>query len=471
MTQLDPERRSVLLGALNQWPKNKVVCKSTVDNFFSICNFIEALLGDAIADHYLQVKRFVYIPIKEILCCISSFLYHLSNNYHEYECLQHIDKFKHIKSILLSIFSNSSTSFWELFNFEKKDCNPSRALFSMLLVPLDTFGSAKVAQSFRRTSLEIIVALSNIEYFRKDFISAGDVTMTQNRKGVTGVHILLALIRSSKSEDNASRVMAFMALTNATVELPTQNSPTERDCVLSLLKRLGKSTLLELALACSSHTSCSLKLRAFNLICQMLRQIDLDQEDIFSSFDKENIVKSYVAHLRFIEKGISCNSSEASLMFQIASRHLEIIVKVNFPPMNLPEVLRLLSFSLPNPKTDGKGLVTSSTVVLQPEIWGETFHEFVWSNNVFLCNNIRAIITVLDMIKLSQDSLESVKRHSLVEKLICVLANHACFHSSVTKNAASALARIIKCDESVMDHCRRLRGMEILQSLGKENLI
>ena len=470
MTQLDPERRPLLFGELNQRPKNKIVCTNTVDKFFSICNFIEALSGDAISDHYLQVKRFVHMPIKDILYYISSFLYHLSNYYHEYECLQHMDKFKHVKSILLSIFSNSSTS-WELLNFEKEDCNLSRALFSMLLVPLDTFGSAKVAQSFRHTSLEIIVALSNIKYFRKDFISTGYVTTIQNRKEVTGVHILLALIRSSKSEDNASREMAFMALTNATVELPTQNSPTEHDCVLALLKKLGKSTLLELALESSSHTPCSLKLRAFNLICQMLRRIDLGQEEIFSSSDKENIVKSYVTHLRFIEKGISCNSSESSLIFLIASRHLEIMVKVNFSPMNLSEILRLLSFSLPNPKTDGKGLVTSSTVVLQPEIRGETFHEFVWSNNIFLCNNIRAIITLLDMIELSQNLLERIKRYSLVEKLICVLANHACFHSSVTKNAASALARIIKYDESAMDHCRRLRGMEILQSLGKENLI
>ena len=85
--------------------------------FFSICNFIEANLGDAIADHYLQVKRFVHMPIEDMLCYMLSFLYHLSNNYHEYECLQHMDKFKHIKSILLSIFSNSSTSL-ELLNFE-----------------------------------------------------------------------------------------------------------------------------------------------------------------------------------------------------------------------------------------------------------------------------------------------------------------------------------------------------------------
>ena len=77
---------------------------------------------------------------------------------------------------------------------------------------LDNFGSAKVAQSFRHTSLEIIVALSNIKYFRKDFISTGYVTTIQNRKEVTRVYILLALIRSSKSEDNASREMAFMAL-------------------------------------------------------------------------------------------------------------------------------------------------------------------------------------------------------------------------------------------------------------------
>ena len=86
---------------------------------------------------------------------------------------------------------------------------------------------------------------------------------------------MFALIRSSKSEDNASREMAFMALTNAIVELPTQNSPTEHDCVLALLKSLGKSTLLELTLACSSHTPCSLKLRAFNLICQNIIKNDI----------------------------------------------------------------------------------------------------------------------------------------------------------------------------------------------------
>ena len=71
--------------------------------------------------------------------------------------------------------------------------------------------------------------------------------------------------------------MAFMALTNAIVKLPTQNSPTKHDCVLVLvlLKSLGKSTLLELALACSSHTPCSLKVRAFNLICQNIIKNDI----------------------------------------------------------------------------------------------------------------------------------------------------------------------------------------------------
>ncbi len=84
LTQLDPERHSLLFGEFNQSPKNKIVCKNTVDNFFSVSNFIEALLGDAIADHYLQVKRFVTMPIEDILCYILSFLYHLSNNYHEW---------------------------------------------------------------------------------------------------------------------------------------------------------------------------------------------------------------------------------------------------------------------------------------------------------------------------------------------------------------------------------------------------
>ena len=87
LTQLDPERHSLLLGEFNQRPKNKIVCKNTVANFSSICNFIEVLLGDAIADHYLQVKRFVHMSIEDILCYMLSFLYHLSNNYHEYECL------------------------------------------------------------------------------------------------------------------------------------------------------------------------------------------------------------------------------------------------------------------------------------------------------------------------------------------------------------------------------------------------
>ena len=43
----------------------------------------------------------------------------------------------------------------------------------------------------------------------------------QNRKEVTGAYILLPLIQSSKSEDNVSREMAFMVLTNAIVELAT----------------------------------------------------------------------------------------------------------------------------------------------------------------------------------------------------------------------------------------------------------
>ncbi len=59
----------------------------------------------------------------------------------------------------------------------------------------NTFGSAKVAQSFRHTGLEIIVALSNIKSFRKDFISTGYVTTIQDHKEVTGVYILLALIK------------------------------------------------------------------------------------------------------------------------------------------------------------------------------------------------------------------------------------------------------------------------------------
>ena len=55
-----------------------------------------------------------------------------------------------------------------------------------------------------------------------------------------------------------------------------------------------------------------------------------------------------------------------------------------------------------------------------------------------------------------------------LESLVSVLANHSSYKNvAVRKNAAAAIARMVKSDEKAMERCRELRGMEILIELGR----
>ena len=84
-------------------------------------------------------------------------------------------------------------------------------------------------------------------------------------------------------------------------------------------------------------------------------------------------------------------------------------------------------------------------------------------DRTLVANAIKCIIVYLD-----GGSVDSVLECGGLERLVCVLANHNSYKAeAVRKNAAAALARVVKGSEKAMKRCRELRGMEILVELGR----
>ena len=78
-------------------------------------------------------------------------------------------------------------------------------------------------------------------------------------------------------------------------------------------------------------------------------------------------------------------------------------------------------------------------------------------------NAIKCVITYLE-----GGTVEEVMRCGGLERLVCVLANHNSYKAeAVRRNAAAAMARIVKGSEEAMKRGRELRGMEILVELGR----
>ena len=84
-----------------------------------------------------------------------------------------------------------------------------------------------------------------------------------------------------------------------------------------------------------------------------------------------------------------------------------------------------------------------------------------------VANCIKGIIGCLDA-----GAVAEVLKCGGLERLISILANNSSYkNAAVRKNAAAAIARMVKSDEKAMARCRELRGMEILVELGRSGKV
>ena len=123
---------------------------------------------------------------------------------------------------------------------------------------------------------------------------------------------------------------------------------------------------------------------------------------------------------------------------------------------------------LPKPKRDANGNITSASICQPIEIMRASPSTST-SISSFYCNLLKVIISYLDA---SSEYHDLILQQEGMECFISLLSNYSKFHTSVIKNAASALARIVKSgDSSIKERFHDLRGTEILMELSRNGKV
>ena len=125
---------------------------------------------------------------------------------------------------------------------------------------------------------------------------------------------------------------------------------------------------------------------------------------------------------------------------------------------------------LPSPHKDLGGVITAASVCLPPKKpKPESVAGILMSSQTFLANLLKLLISYTDA---DVDYGPLLVKEGAIESLICLLANSSRKDKVVTKNAATALAKLSRLKNPLaMKRCRELRGMEILIALHQSNRI
>lgn len=325
--------------------------------------------------------------------------------------------------------------------------------------------------------IDYLMNLSAIEKFRSFFSKQLYVNLEghSSSKTPTVVVVLLALVKSFKSEGEDCRVSALTVLTNATVESDksVQQAIVECDGISILIglmtsKNRKMSSLQvrnkasKLICRCITHFQLGMEAlmrkECLDEIIVMITEITLDSkfnlEDgskTVSAYREDNLVTD--DHL----KGFICKNL-IQLLATIDGSFYSNNKEDNQNSKSFPLVLLKL---LPSPQTNSKGVVDKNSVCLPFRYPKENTPCGVAASNVaFFVNVTKVIISCIHFYKGDL----AIK---LVESFVCLISNYAQLHDLLVRNAASGLAKLVKNNKTCMKRCRELRGMQILLELSQ----
>jgi hypothetical protein len=124
---------------------------------------------------------------------------------------------------------------------------------------------------------------------------------------------------------------------------------------------------------------------------------------------------------------------------------------------------------LPTPHENEEGSITAASVCLPPKKSDTESVAVLRSSQAFLANLLKIVISYIDA---GIENGNNLVKEGAIESLICLLANSSRQHRFVTKNAATALAKLSRLKNPLaVKRCRELRGIEILIALNQSNRI
>ena len=347
--------------------------------------------------------------------------------------------------------------------------------------PLDTYnpvGSLLFALSMsseclppyesRETRENLVTALQHLSLVT-ELRSFFAVPLENNVKGdaLSAVVVLMAVTKSCETDTETTREAALACLINATVS--SSESEDSTGVKAAICSCGGVGILMDIITSKNGDVyPHSLSLHASALLACLV-SIPIGKQIIGGVSNGVQLGSRFV---EIILNNGHCQRSEvkSNLDGRVASNIIRVLADLK-PPPTVDRYFEALLQSLPEPKKDGRGFVTTQSVCLPPDQPTKfAAVHFAAASQTFHCNVLRALISYFD--SCPQEGNPTLYT-TLTERLVSLLANHSSFHPVVKKNAAAVLARIMKSSKLEMAkvRCRELRGMEILMDLNRNVLI
>ncbi|GMI10807.1 hypothetical protein TrVE_jg12901 [Triparma verrucosa] len=347
----------------------------------------------------------------------------------------------------------------------------------LVLAVVFAMTAKRATPDVREVAVCCLSNLALVEVLRSKFCLKGK--LKEGGKSVTAVHGLLAISRAHKTETPASRAVALGCLMNACIGggagmgKGILESKRDENGVKKEIASYGGIPVL-ISLLTSSSNSISpaiIKQRSSGLLGRCLTCEDC----VKKLMEEPTGGKICLALIEAINEndGAFFKEGEGSKMSgEMVCNLVRCMAVVKPAPVGSTGYVDALVKLLPVVRGDNlaSGRITASSVCMPPEAREEGSTASMVDRDVTLVANcIKALIGCLDV---GREGIEAVVDTGGLERLISVLANNSSYkNAAVRKNAAAAIARIVKSDEKAMARCRELRGMEILMELGQSGKI
>ena len=278
--------------------------------------------------------------------------------------------------------------------------------------------------------------------------------------------ILLEVALKNRFETEATQQIALISLTNlvtsingkATICDLISKAIDDRDLLPKLVKSYNAQS--------STFLSC--------LVSKSI--VDLNHEHINKIWAKFKLVakimrKGFIPKSSFQNGTSAADPEDAKSTSTLATNILKLtIISVRHVVWSRnDDDATIIMDLLPTPRTNSRGQIDSQSICQPPENPSkDTPIAFAYRTSIFCANLLKLLIQYLDA---QPDHHRFIYYEGGVERLVSLLANSDQYHETVTKNAATALARLVKNSDKAMHRCRELRGMEILLELGQSGRI
>ena len=340
----------------------------------------------------------------------------------------------------------------------------------------------------REIFVQTMYRLSSIKEMHVSFISRIEI-LTQGsskRTDISAIHILLALVKSSKSESIACREMALMTISNLISHSEKNvNGASDKSIIVNegvTVGILACGGVYFLTHLCTSPdlqmSSLTMKLLSSSILLHLLsytgrKECELQENHVtklWNEYEKIISSKDWLQTSESLHTAKTLASIAQNIIRILGGMRQKIDWAGKSTDSNALSIASSLITVLPVPRRGVRNQVTAESITQPPEspINGSA-SAIARQNASFHCNILKVLIDYLDA---SPVHLNYVLSEGGMECLICLLANSGSCHPAVAKNAACALARLIKSkDPNIMKRCRELRGIEILVELGKSGRI